>query len=126
MGAAGIELADFVTEDRVEHVYRRMFALRDLGERDPHGRRMLIRGMNMARAKHGGMLLFLEKGAEILRQLNDSQICRLQQDGAEFSRCDFTEFSSWKEAYMLAADGNDTVKFRVFGWTYAACAEYLT
>lgn len=125
MGAAGIELEDFVTPERVERCYRRMLELRAKGEGDPKARTLLIKGMRMARAKHGAMLLFLDKGANILQKMNDAQQCRYSQDGADFHRSDFTEFATWREAFLLADDPAGDVKYRVLGWAYASVAEVL-
>jgi hypothetical protein len=125
MGAAGIELEDFVTPERVERCYRRMLELRAKGEHDPKARALLVRGMNMARAKYGPMLLFLEKGANILQKMNDAQQIRLRQDGNDYAKTDFTEFATWREAYLLADDPAGDVKFRVLGWAYASVAEVL-
>lgn len=118
-----IELPDFVTEALVERTYRRVQEIRALGENHRNARALLVRGMNAARAKSPKMLLFLEKGAEILRRKNDEQQSRFAQEG--YCRTDYSEFATWRESYMLCVEPRDDVKYAVFGWIYAAVAEAL-
>jgi len=124
MGSAGIELPEWVNDKVIERTYRRVLELRAKGENHPATRSLLVRGMNMARAQSPTMLLFLDKGAEVLRRFNDEQQSRFEQAG--YRRVDYSEFSTWREAYLLCVEPRDDVKYRVFGFVYAAVAEALS
>jgi hypothetical protein len=121
MGAAGIELPEWVTDKVIERTYRRVQELRAKGEDHRATRSLLVRGMNAARAQSPVLLLFLDKGAEVLRRFNDEQQSRFDQEG--YRRVDYSEFSAWREAYLLCVEPRDDVKYRVFGFIYAAAAE---
>lgn len=127
MGAAGIELPDFVTPEFIEDVYRRCSAMRARGEDHPKARDYLVRGMNMARARAPKMLLFLEKGATHLRRMNDAQQSRFEanETGVTYHRTDFNEYAQWKSAYILALEPREGTMYRTFGWIYASVAEAL-
>jgi len=125
MGAAGIELPDFVTPALIERTYGRAAKLQD--HRDsPYSRSMLVKGMNMARSQHAVMAKFLEKGADHLQKINDSQRDRFEEHG--LVRTDFSEYAAWREAYLRMTEPNrhEDVMYRVFGWIYAAVAEALS
>jgi hypothetical protein len=125
MGAAGIELPEFVTPRVIERTYRRALELQN--HRDsPYSRGMLLKGMNMARAQHAVMAKFLEKGADHLQKVNDSQQERFDEKGLR--RTEFSEYASWREAFLRMTEPtqHEDVMFRVFGWIYAAVAEALS
>lgn len=124
MGSAGIELPEWVNDKVIERTYRRVLELRAKGENHPATRSLLVRGMNMARAQSPTMLLFLDKGAEVLRRFNDEQQSRFDQAG--YRRVDYSEFSTWREAYLLCVEPRDDVRYRVFGFVFAAVAEALS
>lgn len=125
--AAFIELADFVTEDSIARAYRRAGELqrRHRDHRDSYAARMLSEGMNRARDRDPKCLLYLEKGAEILAQLNERETSRFSQLG--YRRADYNEYTQWKEALIKAQEPrrNEDVMFRVFGWIYAAVNEAI-
>ena len=121
-----IELPDFVNGRAVEHAYRRMIEMQNDWRkwRDPRAHSLRVRGMNMARARHPKLLLFLEKGAEYLRARNDEQLSRVPQEG--YARVsEFNEFAQWRTAYQKACEPNqdERLMYGVFGWVYAAAAE---
>ncbi len=125
MGAAGIELPEFVTGKVIERTYHRAMKLQDKGARDHYAGRMLLAGMNRARARDPLLLLFLEKGADHLQKVNDSQQDRFDEGGHR--RQDFSEFATWREAYQRASEpqAHEDVMYRVYGWVYAAVHEAL-
>lgn len=124
-----IELPESVTPALIERTYARAIQLRDLGERNPHAKSLLTRGMNMARKRYPKMLLFLEKGAEHLQRQNQAQQARLQanETGLRFGKTEFSEFSTWRTAYEKAVDpeADERTLYRTWGWIYAAVAEAL-
>jgi hypothetical protein len=126
MGAAGIELPDFVTEPVVERAYRRSLELQRSGEGSALGRALRIRGMNMARDRNGRFLKFLELGAEILRRKNDEQAGQFKAHG--YAKTDFNEYTTWRTAYEKAVDPeqHERTMFKIWGWVYAAVAEALS
>lgn len=126
-----IELPDFVSGTLIERTYHRALYWQDRarGQKDTFAaKRWLTIGMNRARSRDPRMLLFLEKGAEHLRKLNDAQQERFTyNERGTFQKQDFTEYASWREAFLKARDPqhDEETMYRVFGWIYAAVAEAL-
>lgn len=122
-----IELPDFVSRESTERAYHRAKVLQNAWAKYKDGRSKRARavGCRMARLRNAKMLLFLEKGAEHLRAMNDEQASRVVQEG--YAKSDFAEFSQWREAFLLTRDPklHEDVDFVVFGWIYAAVAEAL-
>lgn len=122
-----IELPEFMSGSLIERTYRRSRELREQSVR--HGstraREMCLKGVRMARDRNPRMLLFLEKGADWLSHRNDEQRSRFAQEG--FAPNDYTEFATWKEAYLRASEprGREDTQLEVFGWVYGAVAEAL-
>jgi hypothetical protein len=113
VGAAGVELPEWINDRTVERAYGRAFQLqkeRRLGTAEA--------GMRAARARDSRILKALEGGAEVLVRLSEKQL------GAHFNvggvRMDATEAQIWREAYKAADRGEPLVQFR---WVYAAAAE---
>ncbi len=130
MGLPVIELPDFVTPELIERTYNRALHLQNHG-REPWwngGRRArMLRtvGVKMAMARDPKLMLFLEKGAEHLRRMNDAQKSRMSQHG--YQTTDFGEFSLFKTAYEKCLDPKKDELFLhdTLGWIFAACAEAL-
>lgn len=123
-----IELPEFMNARIIERTYQRAMAMQNRTANDAYSRRMIEHGLRRARARDGKMLLFLEKGTEYLRQMNDAQKSRFAQQGYDQPNVEFTEFSTWREAYLLMLEPSHhaDVKMDVFRWVYAAVAEALS
>lgn len=125
-----IELPDFVTPGLIERTHARAMTLKELGKKNnPRANALLRCGMNMARARHPKMLLFLEKAANHLQQKNQEQQARFRyaEDEREYRASEFSEAATWRTAYEKTLDpGTDErTLFRTWGWIYAAAAEAL-
>lgn len=128
--AAFVELPDFVSDARVEWTHKRaahMQAAHSGGAGRRYSEAWRQRGVRLARARDAKVLKFLELSAERLWKLQAPQVSRFRQEGFEAhaqQSGEFTEFSSWKNALLLAdtapGDGCDP---EVFGWIYGAVAE---
>ena len=139
MGAAGIELPDFLNlhggAQRIERVYSRSLALQNMGERNHYARRMLEGGLRRARARDPHLLKFLDLSSEYFRKRNDEQKSRFKQmegrDGKiiEHERpneFEFSEYATWREAFLrVDAPQHREDQLRIFGWIYACVHEYL-
>lgn len=128
---AKIELPDFMTTELVQAAYRRAQYAQDRARHHRDDRALkewMIRGVRAARNRDARMLLFLEKGAEVIRILNDDQQARFaaNEEGVEFQRQDFTEFSIWRSAFELADKPDPSAQHGIFGWIYGAALEACT
>jgi len=137
--AAFVELPEFMTGPVVERFYAAVLKGSEQGSRSHIQTRRIDRGLRMARARDGHLLKFLEKSAEVLRACSESQQDRLDEgkeqvirEGGDvvarirtsFPKQDFSEYSTVKEAYV-AADNGDPILLRVFGHIYAAAADSI-
>lgn len=122
-----IELPEFMNGRLIERTYARAMALQNMGDRDAYARRLMEQGLRRARGRDPRTLLFLEKGADYLQHRNDEQKSRFAQEGHEGKNYEFTEFGTWREAYLLMSEpkAHADVKMEVFRWVYAAVAEAL-
>jgi hypothetical protein len=142
--SGAVALPENVNKVTVEAVYARMLEYkRQWGERPEsslpwHGRwsarrrsATLTRAINMVLDRHSLMLLYLEKGADILQKMNDEQRVRFKQEGHdEYDRRsgEFMEFQVWREAYRVMDKGDPESIHRasdLYKWVYAAIADYL-
>lgn len=98
MGAAGVELPEWITESTVERAHARANLDSRLGRRN-----LAQAGMRAARARDSALLKALEGGAEILQRMNDRQLGPHFRVGS--IRVDATEVQLWREAYRLADEG---------------------
>lgn len=125
---ARIELPEFMNGRLVERTYRRMIELQDAwrGRRDQRAHWLRVKGVNMAKARDGRMLLFLEKGAEYLRAKNEEQISMISQLGYA-KHTEFNEYAQWRGAYEKAVEPlhDEAALHGIFGWVFAAVAEAL-
>lgn len=112
MGAAGIELPDWINESTVERAYGRAMLFQKQGRMG-----MAEAGMRAARARDGRLLKALEGGAEILHQMSARQLGH--NYNAAGIKMEATEAQLWREAYKSADSGDPMVQFR---WIYGAAA----
>ena len=113
MGAAGIELPDWINEITVERAYGRALRFQREGRMS-----MAEAGMRAARARDGRILKDLEGGAEVLHRMSADQLGHNYT--AEGIKMEATEAQLWREAYKAADSGEPMVQFR---WIYGAAAE---
>jgi hypothetical protein len=113
MGAAGLELPEWITRTTVERAHG--LALR---AQKTQALGFAEKGMRAARARDPHMMKALEGGAEMLLKISREQL------GSNYVvagvRLDATEHSIWREAYVQADRGAPLVQFR---WIYGAAAE---
>lgn len=139
----GAALPENVTKETVEKVYGKMLLYRQewgrpeselpwIGQWSARRRRAtLTRAVNMVVDKHPAMLVYLDKGAEVLQKMNDEQKSRFSQEGHdEYARRsgEFMEFQTWREAYRIMDKGDPETIHRaadLYKWVYAAIADYL-
>jgi hypothetical protein len=117
MGAAGIEISEWINDNTVEEAFRRTERARSL--RKQH---FADKGMRAARAREPRLLKALECGAEVLHAIQERQIGRTLRDSSTpyGHRVDLTEYGMWREAYTLCDRGEPLVAFE---WIYGAAAE---
>lgn len=115
MGAAGIELADWINAETVERAYSRAVV----------AQRQRIQsfantGMRAARARDPRILLALEKGAEVLTRMQEAQVGRTQRTSARYAdTVELTEVALWRKAYEFADRGEPLPHLE---WIYGAAA----
>ena len=116
MGAAGIELEDFITLGRVEEAHRRAQL-----NMDRRNQSFANTGWRAAEARDDKMLKVLEIAANLMDQEQDSQLGRTMRDpNATYAESKgTTEVQMWREAYRLMDEGNP---IRNFEWIYGAAA----
>lgn len=112
MGAAGVELPNFITRDSVEWAHGQSV-------RAQRSQRtgLFLAGMRAARARDPLLMKTLDASAEILQQISAEQADSNTLDCG--ARIDATEFSLWREAYRSADEGEPMAQF---GWIYGAAA----
>jgi hypothetical protein len=117
MGAAGVEIPEWINEATVENAYRR--ALQAQANRR---QAFADKGWRAAHARDSRLLKALEGGSEVLQQIQERQHGRTMRDpSSPYShRVDLTEFTLWREAYRLCDEGSPS---RHFEWIYGAAAE---
>lgn len=108
-----IEIEEFITQRRVEEAFRQ-------GRIAQARRRQSFAdtGFRAARAKDPRLMLALDKGSELLRQLSEQQFGMHGMD-AGARRVEATEYQLWREAY-IAADRGDPI--RSLEWIYGMAA----
>lgn len=117
MGAAGIEIPEWINPQTVERAHRRASLLQKADARSK-----AEGGFRAARARDPKMMLVLEQAANILAKIQEEQHGRTQRSASTpySHRVDLTEFSMWREAYNTADRGEPE---RALIWYYAAAAE---
>ena len=116
MGAAGIELEEFITLPRVEEAHRRAQL-----NMDRRNQSFANTGWRAAEARDDKMLKVLEIAANLMDKEQDNQLGRTMRDpGATFGESKgTTEVQMWREAYRLLDEGKP---IRNFEWIYGAAA----
>ena len=112
MGAAGIELPDFVTPKTVEAAQGWMLKRQEAN--DSHVVRVALRA---AHDRNPWLMKALDKGSEVLHALSESQLGKTYNVGG--LRIDATEFQMWREAFRWADKGEPMAQF---SWQYVAAA----
>ena len=111
MGAAGIELPEWVNEKTVEYAHGRVIQEQRKGHVS-----IANAGMRAAKARDGKLLKALEGGAEILQAMNDRQHGpHMRINGVKYNGT--TELQLWREAYKMCDKGEPMAQFQ---WIYAA------
>lgn len=115
MGAAGIELSDWINRETVERAYARAVQAQRLRHQT-----VADTGMRAARARDPKLLLALEKGAEVLDRMAEEQGGRTRRSSSQFSETvELTEVALWRKAYEFADKGEPLGQFE---WIYGAAA----
>jgi hypothetical protein len=112
MGAAGIELPDWINESSVEWAHGRAQTAQRQGMVN-----FAASGMRAARARDPHLLKALEGGAEVLTKMNDRQLGPHFRVGHH--RVDSTEVQMWREAFRLCDEGEPLINLQ---WIYGAAA----
>jgi hypothetical protein len=113
MGAAGIEIPEWITDTTVERAYGRAMRFQREGRMG-----MAEAGLRAAKARDGRLLKALEGGAEVLHRISSNQFGHNYK--AAGIKMEATEAQLWREAYKTADRGEPMVQFR---WIYGAAAE---
>lgn len=117
MGAAGVEIAEWINERTVEAAFSRCYAAME-------NRRPAIaeKGLRAARQRDSRLLKALEGGAEILHRIQERQYGRTLRDPSTpyGERVELTEYTLWREAYRLCDQGEPSVHLQ---WVYGMAAE---
>lgn len=115
MGAAGIEVENWINRNTVEWAFGR--AQEAQQRRQQH---IADAGMRAARARDPRMLLVLEKATEILDRMQEEQVGRLRRTSSKFSdRVELTEVALWRKAYEFCDKGEPLPHLE---WIYGAAA----
>lgn len=115
MGAAGIELADWINPETVERAYSRAIVAQRV-----RNQVFADTGMRAARARDPKLLLALERGAEILSRLQEEQVGRTRRSAERFAdTVELTEVALWRKAYEFADKGEPLPHLE---WIYGAAA----
>lgn len=137
----GASLPENVTREGVEGVYARMLQYKqgwggrsetDMPWTGPWTARRYARTLQRARNavidRHPLVMLYLEKGADVLQKINDEQRARFSQEGhEEYARRsgEFMEFQVWRSAYTCADKGAESIyrEIDLYRWVYMAIVD---
>jgi hypothetical protein len=115
MGAAGIEVEQFVNRNSVEWAFGR--AVEAQRRREQH---IADVGMRAARARDPRLLLVLEKATEVLVKMEEEQVGRTRRTASRFAdTVELTEVALWRKAYEFCDKGDP---LRQLEWIYGAAA----
>lgn len=116
MGAAGVEIPEWINETTVERAFARAMKAQRL-RHEPFAQK----GMRAARARDSRLLKALEGGAEVLQAIQERQHGRtMRTTSKESHKSDLTEYALWREAFRAADEGRPLEHLR---WYYGAAAE---
>ena len=128
--AAHVELPDFVDLSLVEFAYRRSVTMQDsqLRLKTQYAAEWGARGVRLARRRDARLLKFLDQACEHVWKWAQWQKSRFKQEGFDNHQQvsgEFTEESTWRQAYQLADQGERDAgaQLEIFQWIYGACAE---
>ena len=110
-----VEIEEFITPERVEWAHGRALMAQ-------HGGRQTFAdtGWRAALARDPKLLKALERGAEIVSQIDENQRGRTRRSADKFEESvETTTTQLWKEAYRLCDAGTP---IRNFEWVYGAAA----
>lgn len=136
----GASLPENVTKEGVEGVYARMIQYKEAWGRPESSmpffgqwsagryRRTLDRARNAILHRQPLVMLYLEKGADVLQKMNDEQKSRFKQEGhEEYARRsnEFSEFQVWRSAYLCADKGAESIyrEMDLYKWVYMAIVD---
>lgn len=115
MGAAGVEVEQFITRGSVEWAHRR--ASEAQRRREQH---IADIGMRAARARDPKLLLVLEKATEVLDKMQEEQVGRTRRTASRYAdTVELTEVALWRKAYEFADKGEPLAQLE---WIYGAAA----
>jgi hypothetical protein len=115
MGAAGIEIENWVNRNTVEWAFAR-------AQEAQRTRKQSIAdaGMRAARARDPRMLLVLEKATEVLDRMQEEQVGRTRRTSSVFGETvELTEVALWRKAYEFCDKGEPLPHLE---WIYGAAA----
>ena len=120
--SAHIEIQNSITDKSVEQAYRRAKQIQREFNSSPRARSLVSQGMRAAKARDPKMLKTLDKCAEVLYAMQETQMGETQRQNstARRERGDQVAVSLWREAFKLADRGTPIVQFQ---YVYAAAAE---
>ena len=113
MGAAGVEVLDWVNPATVERAHGRALHFQEIGRMG-----YAETGMRAARARDSKLLKCLDAGAESLTQLSHEQLGQSYTHAGK--RMDATEAQLWRAAFVSVDSGDPGIQYR---WIYGAAAE---
>lgn len=117
--ARTIEIRESLNTANIEKITRRANEMSD-----SHRIAWVEKAMRIVRDREPTVMKVLERGAEIMGKVNESQHGRTQRDKSNVGNTlgsQATDTSLWQEAYRLADEGKPSIHF---GWIYAAAAEH--
>ena len=113
-----IELSEFITAKTVEKAYAR--AVR---EHEARSDRLATVGLRAARARDPKLLLVLDKAANVLDAMSESQMGRTRRSTeVEGLKVEHTEVQLWKNAYKVCDKGLDTPDLYPYCHVFGAAA----
>ena len=113
MGAAGVEIPDWINQDTVERAYGRALQYQEEGRMG-----YAETGLRAARARDSRLLKCLEAGAEVLTKMSYDQLGQSYTHAGQ--RMDATEAQLWRAAFVAADNGDAAIQYR---WIFGAAAE---
>jgi len=115
MGAAGIEVSEWINPESVEWAHRRASLAQKQREQ-----RIADVGMRAARARDAKLLLVLEKSAEVLDRMQEQQVGQTRRTATRYAdSVELTEVALWRKAYEFADKGEPLPHLE---WIYGAAA----
>jgi len=115
MGAAGIEVGEWINATSVEWAYRRASEAQRLRQQS-----IANAGMRAARVRDPKLLLALEKATEVLVRMEEQQVGRTRRTSSNYAdTVELTEVALWRKAYEFADKGEPLAQLE---WIYGAAA----